>query len=288
MQDAVRNVRLEKLKEREKELNCLYNVEKYLNNDDLSTKDMFQNVVEVIPPGFQYTTVCEARVVFEGEEYKTNDFQETEWMQSSDIVVDEHVAGNLDVAYSQLIRLHRGSAFLPEEQKLLNTIAGSIGRTVFRRQLKSSLEYLSKSGNTVHDEPTGTMVLRSETDEHWKWRTRMADSIAKSIDLDRFGLKGLYLIGSTKNANAGPASDIDFIAHFDGGIEQKNELKAWMEGWGLCLDEMNYARTGYCGGQSLIDIHIITDEDIKINDSYASMISAVTDRARPLKIRNGE
>ncbi len=284
MQDKIRNVSLEKLKEREKELNCLYDVEKFLQNDELALKDIFRKVVEVIPMGYQYTTVCEARIIFEDESHITPDFRETEWMQSADIVVDEHVAGSVQVAYTQLIRLHRGSAFLPEEQKLLNTISGSIGRTVFKRQLISSLDFLKKSNDKIVEESNGKMILGPETDEHWKWRKKIAENIARLMNLERFGVKGLYLIGSTKNATAGPASDLDFIVHFDGNDGQKTELKAWMEGWGLCLDEMNYARTGYRSNESLIDVHIVTDEDIENRDSYASMINAVSDRARPLKL----
>jgi len=35
----------------------------------------------------------------------------------------------------------------------------------------------------------------------------------------------------------------------------------------------------------LLDIHYVTDEDIKNKSSYASKIGAVTDAARPLKVK---
>jgi hypothetical protein len=56
---------------------------------------------------------------------------------------------------------------------------------------------------------------------------------------------------------------------------------SWLEGWSLCLDEINFLRTGYRSG-GLLDVHIITDADIERKSSYAVKIGAVTDAARPL------
>jgi len=53
-------------------------------------------------------------------------------------------------------------------------------------------------------------------DDHWRWRLRMVQKIAAELDPERYGVKGLYLYGSTKNATAGPGSDIDVLVHFAG------------------------------------------------------------------------
>jgi hypothetical protein len=120
-----------------------------------------------------------------------------------------------------------------------------------------------------------------EPDDHWRWRLRMAEEIASQLDAKRFGVIGMYLFGSTKNATAGPASDIDIIIHMRATDEQKNQLTSWLEGWSLCLSELNYWRTGQ-RTQGLLDVHIVTDEDIKKKTSYAVKIGAVTDPARKL------
>jgi len=120
-------------------------------------------------------------------------------------------------------------------------------------------------------------------DEHWIWRQRMAEKIASSVDPARFGVKAAYLFGSTKNAAAGPCSDIDMLFHFEGTLEQRNSLVAWLEGWGRCLAEINYLRTG-CHATSLLDFHLITDEDIQRRTSYAVKIGTVSDAARPLPL----
>ncbi len=117
--------------------------------------------------------------------------------------------------------------------------------------------------------------------QDWRWRYRMAERVAAEIDPDRFGVQGLYLIGSVKNATAGPASDIDILVHFRGTSEQRAALELWLDGWSLCLSEMNYLRTGYKTA-SLLDAHIVTDEDIASRTSFAVKIDAVTDAARQL------
>jgi len=121
----------------------------------------------------------------------------------------------------------------------------------------------------------------------WAWRLQMAEHVASQLDPARFGVKGFYVFGSTKNANAGPQSDIDILIHFQGTKKQRQELLGWLEGWSLALDEINYQKTGHRSG-GLLDIHIVTDEDIARKDSYASKIGAVTDAARPLALKKAE
>jgi hypothetical protein len=75
--------------------------------------------------------------------------------------------------------------------------------------------------------------------------------------------------------------------HLRGTDEQHQALETWLEGWSLCLAEMNYLRTGY-KTQGLLDVHIITDQDIEKHSSYAVKIGAVTDPARPLLLNKVE
>jgi predicted nucleotidyltransferase len=120
-------------------------------------------------------------------------------------------------------------------------------------------------------------------EEHWRWRLDMAERIASLLDPDRFGVVGMWVFGSTKNATAGSGSDIDLIVHFRGEEEQRKKLLIWLEGWSLSLAQMNFLRTGY-RSDGLLDVHLITDKDIDKKSSYAVKIDAVTDAARPLRM----
>ncbi|MFH1469455.1 MAG: PEP/pyruvate-binding domain-containing protein [Pseudomonadota bacterium] len=120
-------------------------------------------------------------------------------------------------------------------------------------------------------------------EECWRWRQHMAVQLARNLDPVRFGVVALYLIGSVKNATAGPASDIDLLVHHGGDPERRAALERWLEGWSRCLAEMCYLRTGHrCDG--LLDVHFITDEDIAARTSFAVKIGAPTDPARRLEL----
>ena len=111
-----------------------------------------------------------------------------------------------------------------------------------------------------------------------------AETLAMHTDAQRFGVKAMYLMGSAKNATAGPKSDIDLLIHVQGTEEQRRELTTWLDGWSLCLSEMNYLRTGF-KTEGLLDVHIVTDEDIEKRTSFASKIGALTDAPRRLTMR---
>jgi len=124
---------------------------------------------------------------------------------------------------------------------------------------------------------------KADPDEHWKWRLEAAVQIASKLDGKRFGVERFFVFGSTKNATAGPGSDIDILIHFTGNNEQRKELIIWLEGWSVSLDYTNFLKTGY-KSDGLLDVHIVTDDDIKKRTSFAVKIDAVTDAARLLPI----
>jgi pyruvate,water dikinase len=123
-------------------------------------------------------------------------------------------------------------------------------------------------------------------DEHsWRWRSYMAEQLAASIDPISFGVKAIYLFGSVNNGTAGPNSDIDLIIHFCGTPAQRASLETWLSGWSLSLSEINYLKTGY-RMNGMLDVHIITDEDIKMKTAFAVKIDNVTEPARKLELKN--
>ncbi len=183
---------------------------------------------------------------------------------------------------------------LPDYAELQGTIhvidvASFTGGRVLQVLLNSDTEY----GVGILAHPTEISGLKEKrkaslskaqkVETHWRWRLQYTMELASRLDAERFGVKNLYLFGSTKNATAGPASDIDILIHFAGTDAQRTILLSWLEGWSLSLSRINYMRTGYYT-ENLLDIHIITDEDIKNHSSYAAKIGAVTDAARPLPL----
>ena len=129
--------------------------------------------------------------------------------------------------------------------------------------------------------------VQPQSEDFWRWRTRMAERLARRLDPGRFGVRAVYLFGSTASATAGPGSDIDLLIHFTGTPSQRQELLLWLEGWSLSLSEQNYLRTGYMTA-GLLDAHIVTDDDIRARSSFAVKIGAITDPATPLPLADGD
>ncbi len=278
------NETIARLREREKEMKCLYKVHDIIRSN-LPVDKFLMQIVKHIWGGWQYPMITRVKITFEGKVYREPGWDETKWMQSADIVVDDKLLGKIEVFYTESRKLITDSPFLPEEQKLLNTIAANISNYIFNKRLKESLKALENSEKEVPVRQEHVAeLLALQSDVHWLWRQEMVQKIAEKLDMKKMGVKAFYLIGSVKNACCGPASDIDLLVHFDGDQRQRELLTTWMQGWSYALSEMNFNRTGY-KTDGLIDLHIITDEDIQKKDSFASMIGAVTDRAKLIKER---
>ncbi len=119
--------------------------------------------------------------------------------------------------------------------------------------------------------------------DHWQWRNEMAESMAGALDMKMFGIKAIYLIGSTKTGDAGPCSDIDLLVHCTDDPLKQQALQAYFDGWGHCLALLNKEKTGQHTTGSLVDLHLITDGDIEKKDSFAAMIGSVHNSARLLR-----
>ncbi len=127
-------------------------------------------------------------------------------------------------------------------------------------------------------------LIENQEDYGWKWRHYMAEQIAATMDMESLGVKAIYLFGSTNNCSARCNSDIDLIIHIDGEEEKTQKLSDWLQGWSMALSQMNYLKTGY-QSNGLLDVHYVTDQDIKDKTSYAVKIDSIYDPVLPLRIR---
>ncbi len=123
--------------------------------------------------------------------------------------------------------------------------------------------------------------------DHWKFRLWAAEAIAADMDAAKLGVKAMYLIGSVKRGNPGPSSDIDLLIHFAGNEQQRSMLLAWLDGWSQCLAKLNFLNTGN-RTEGLLDIHLITDDEIRSKSSFAVMIDSPADKARKLELGKGK
>ena len=159
---------------------------------------------------------------------------------------------------------------------------GLVLKVAMNGEIDKAVSYLGEpeKENPVAQELSTSSVEGENT--FWQWRQRMAEHITRKMNFELYGVKAVYLFGSTKNGTAGMGSDIDLLIHFRGDEKQKQTLLLWLDGWGECLAELNYLKTGYTSS-NLLDVHLVTDEDIDKGTSFAAKIGAVTDAAELIR-----
>ncbi len=125
-----------RLKERVKELDCLYQIEELLTDPDAPLESVMNGVIQAIPPAWQYPELCQAKIRYEESTYCPSDFVETPWAQFADIVVQDKVVGTIGVYYKREMPQADSGPFLKEETRLLNTIADRLGHYLQYQRLR--------------------------------------------------------------------------------------------------------------------------------------------------------
>lgn len=127
------------LDERVKKLNCLYGISKVSEKQDLSLDKILQEIIPLIPPAWQFPQITCAQLVLDDRIYRTNNYQETAWNQTSDILVNGDRVGMLEVCYLEEKPKRDEGPFLQQERNLLNTITERLGKTIERKRTEDAL-----------------------------------------------------------------------------------------------------------------------------------------------------
>ncbi|MCP4128565.1 MAG: PAS domain S-box protein [Gammaproteobacteria bacterium] len=127
--ETERNQLLHDSGERIKELRCMYALAESIRTRD-KLEQVFEDTVALIPPGWQYPEKTCARVCFDDSEFVSKKFEETEWKQSADIVVDGVPRGTVDIFCLEELPESDEGPFLKEERELINGIANNLSEAV--------------------------------------------------------------------------------------------------------------------------------------------------------------
>ena len=140
------------LGERVKELNCLYGISNLASHKNITLEEILQGVINLIPPAWQYPDITCARIVLEGREFRTKNFQETAWRQSSAIIVHNKRAGMVEVCYLKTRPASDEGTFLKEERNLIDAIAERVGRITERKQAEEETNRLTDELKRSNDD----------------------------------------------------------------------------------------------------------------------------------------
>jgi PAS domain S-box-containing protein len=129
------------LRERVKELDCLYRVATLVEQKDQTIETTMQEAVNLIPASWQYPEVTCARVDMGSTSFTTEKCDRAAPVseQSSDIVIDGEVAGRLTVHYLEERPPADEGPFLKEERKLLDAIAQHLSVMEGRRRAATAV-----------------------------------------------------------------------------------------------------------------------------------------------------
>lgn len=122
------------LRERVKELTCLYDIAQIASQPGQSLESILQDIAEVLPSAWQHPELTSARIVLEGVSYKSGNFPDNCQRQCADIFVNGQKAGFIEIGYAGQTPERKEDAFLGEEKKLLNEIAWQTGFIIERNR----------------------------------------------------------------------------------------------------------------------------------------------------------
>jgi DNA-binding CsgD family transcriptional regulator len=110
-----------------------------LEQTGLSLEETFQQVVDLIPPSWQYPEITCAQLLINDQSFRTENYKNTFWKQQAKINAYGEPIGILTVCYLEKRPDLDEGAFLAEERSLINAVAELLGRTINRKQAEAEL-----------------------------------------------------------------------------------------------------------------------------------------------------
>jgi DNA-binding NarL/FixJ family response regulator len=120
------------LRERIKELNCLYGIGQIAERHSDSIEDLLQEIVNFLPFSWQYPEITCARIAFKEKTYKSKGFKITKWRQSSRLFMYNEPVGEITILYLEERPPADEGPFLKEERALLDALAQRIESAAVR------------------------------------------------------------------------------------------------------------------------------------------------------------
>ncbi len=120
------------LRERVKELACLYGIAHLASQPGKSLDEILLNIVHLLPPAWLYSDIATARITLDNKIYSSPDFHEGPHKQTSDIILHGLKRGTVELVYLEKKPDLDEGPFLREERHLITTIANEISLIIQR------------------------------------------------------------------------------------------------------------------------------------------------------------
>ena len=134
--EVPKNEIIHALRERVKELAALHSTVCVLQDDRLSTREVLDRVVKLIPPAWQYPEITACRIIVGNSKSCNSGFRRTRWLQACDFRISAALSGRIEIYYLKKMPKEAEGPFLAEERNLINSLADML-RVYFERKLAS-------------------------------------------------------------------------------------------------------------------------------------------------------
>lgn len=132
------------LRERVKELMCLYGIAKIVEQGNLPLEEILHGIVKLLPPAWLYPDIASARIILDDLTYTTHEFQEGVHGQAAGILVEGIQRGTVEVTYTEKKNELDEGPFLKEERNLINAVSREIALIIERTQSEEDKEKLQE------------------------------------------------------------------------------------------------------------------------------------------------
>jgi len=186
------------LKERVKELNCLWKLSNLIEKSGVSLEKTFQEIVNLLPAAWQYPEITCARIILEDKIFKTENFKETIWKQSGDIKIHKKIIGSLEVYYLGERQEIGECPFLKEEGDLITVITERLGEFINRKKSTAQLQQNYQRTKKAMDATIETMSKIVEAKDpytagHQQKVSRLAVAMAKELNFSKNKIEGIRI-----------------------------------------------------------------------------------------------
>lgn len=138
------------LRERIKELDCLYTISTFQEMHFHAPDRFLQSVTDCLPKSWQFPEHACARIVYGDKQYITKGFAKSKWRMAADIAIDRRPAGVVEVFYRKVVPTPATGPFLKEEYALIRAVAERVSSVLMHMKALSDLRAAHRAIQREH------------------------------------------------------------------------------------------------------------------------------------------
>ncbi|MFB3894110.1 MAG: helix-turn-helix transcriptional regulator [Phycisphaerae bacterium] len=174
------------LRERIKELDCLYTISRLRERHHGSRDRFLQSVVDCLPASFQFPQHACARIKYGDHQYVSQGFHESRWRIAAAVNADGRPVGVVEVFYRAIRPSPADGPFLREEEALMRGVAEHVGAMLMHIKAEEDLQdahaALQREHQSLQDSNIALRTLLSRLEEEKReFRSSILANIQKIL-----------------------------------------------------------------------------------------------------------